>query len=205
MISYKFSYKILIYTSDEKLDNLENKLPIIINFRLAYLWLTNSKLWGVTYWWLVVTGCVLVNVLSSNTPTQDENGYMVTIFSLEAKPENGFGNKDFIKKLASWSWEGTGKSLRTPTWTLSRTIWQTISKCLIHSWKTGFAAMCIALWLSQYNIGGLEHDIWRSWSKYKSHWISQVTIVKMRYSASLEERILKISTCQKQTSLCQGN
>jgi hypothetical protein len=108
--------------------------------------------------------------------------------SLESRMLKGCGNKDFVKKTANWSWVGTGRSLNSPAWSFSLTMWQSISRCFVRSWKTGLAAMCIALWLSQYNTWSLTQLIWRSLSKqYNIHWSSHVADVIALYSASEED------------------
>ena len=80
-----------------------------------------------------------------------------------------------------------------PVWSFSLTRWQSISKCLVRSWKTGLAAIWMALWLSQNNTGSLEHWMWRSLRRYRSHWSSQVAEARARYSASEDD--LEIVIC----------
>jgi len=67
--------------------------------------------------------------------------------------------------LASWCEEETRRSFMRPEVSLSRTIWQSISKCLVLSWNTGLVTMWGGLWLSQYKIGQLPQKMCKSQSK----------------------------------------
>jgi len=55
----------------------------------------------------------------------------------------------FVKIYASWYCVGTDEWLIIPTYNFSRTTWQSISMCFVHSWNTGFTTICNAAWLSQ--------------------------------------------------------
>ena len=85
--------------------------------------------------------------------------------SLDNKRPKGWGKRSFVKKSASCSLEETCRSLRMPAWSFSLTIWQSMSKYLVLSWKTGLAAMWRALGLSHNNTGSLEHLTCKSLSK----------------------------------------
>jgi hypothetical protein len=78
-------------------------------------------------------------------------------------------------------------------WILSRTTWQSISICLVLSWKTGLAAMCIADLLSQYMRIGDSWGIRKSCRRYNRHWPSQAAWAKTRYSASDDD--LETTNC----------
>jgi len=112
---------------------------------------------------------------------------MLTIPNLDSKLLKGWGRRDLVKKSPTWSFEETGNSLRTPAWTFSLTIWQSISKCLVRSWNTRLAAMWIALRLSQYITGFFVHWIFKSFIKYNSHCISHEVEASALYSASEED------------------
>ena len=59
--------------------------------------------------------------------------------------------------------------------------------CLVHSWKTGLAAMCNAALLSQANKAGSLCKTPKSLKRYQSHVNSQQAPVIARYYASVEE------------------
>jgi len=87
---------------------------------------------------------------------------------------------------ANCSCEEIGSSLRHPWFTFSRTMWQSISMCLVRSWKTGLQAIWMADLLSQYKVAGWMKGTWKSCRRYVSHWSSHVVDAKARYSASEE-------------------
>lgn len=97
------------------------------------------------------------------------------------------GDKAFVKKSASCSLDEIGNKWSTPSWSLFQTKWQSISKCLVLSWKTGLAAMYKALWLSQYRTGVLQQVVHRSCKRYSNHYSSHVAVESTLYSASEED------------------
>jgi hypothetical protein len=107
--------------------------------------------------------------------------------SLDIKELNFGGGNGLVRKSASCSSVEMGSNLNIPFCTFSLTKWQSISKCLVLLWNTGLEAMCIALWLSQYNVGSLTHLVCKSFKRYKSHWSSQVAVESALYSASDED------------------
>ncbi|XP_035546970.1 G-type lectin S-receptor-like serine/threonine-protein kinase LECRK1 [Juglans regia] len=62
--------------------------------------------------------------------------------------------KGLVSKSANWAEENTCTSLTCPAAILSRTRWQSSSMCFMHSWNTGFAAICMAARLSQCRVAG---------------------------------------------------
>ena len=94
----------------------------------------------------------------------------------------------FVNMTVSWSVVGTWIVIKSPNWIRSRTKWQSISICLVRSWKTGLAEMWRADWLSQRSSIG-----WPRWTpkdvrRLRSQTSSLVVIAMARYSASAEER-----------------
>ena len=73
----------------------------------------------------------------------------------ENKEETGSG---LVKRSASWCLERIGMSLTTWAATLSLIKWQSISMCLVLSWKEGLEAIWIAAWLSQNKRVGEESE-----------------------------------------------
>ena len=61
------------------------------------------------------------------------------------------------------------------------------------SWKTGFAEICNAAWLSQYINTGLSCEICKSFNKYNNQVTSQVVVAIDLYSASAED--LETTSC----------
>jgi len=110
--------------------------------------------------------------LVCNSPPQVGGWYMSIISNLDNKLLKGCGRSALVKKSTICSFDEIGNSLRTLAWSFSRTIWQSISKCLVRSWNTGFAAIWRAVWLSQYMTGVLVHLICKSWRTYRIHWNS---------------------------------
>jgi len=66
---------------------------------------------------------------------------MLWILILDSKGLKWEEPRAFVKMSASWCWEETWKVRRTHDWIFSRTTWQSMSMCLIRSWKTWLAAM----------------------------------------------------------------
>ena len=60
--------------------------------------------------------------------------------------------------------------------------------CLVRSWKTGFAAMCKAAWLSQYNKASLEWLTLSSFNKDNNQVSLQVALAIDLYSTSAEDQ-----------------
>lgn len=98
----------------------------------------------------------------------------------------GWGNNGLVKKYVNWSLEEKVNSFITPASIFSLKICQSISKCLVFLWNTGFSAVYKALWLSQYNTGVFLHSIFKSLNKYRFHWSSHVVAAKAQY-ASLDD------------------
>ena len=68
-----------------------------------------------------------------------------------------------------------------------RVRWQSISMCLVRSWKTELWAIWIELWLSQYIGVGWEKEIPISASNQRNQTISLVVDAMTRYSASVDD------------------
>lgn len=84
-------------------------------------------------------------------------------------------------------------SLTTPCCTFSLIRWQSISTCLVLSWKTIFRAIAMADLLSQNSVVGWEGVTPRSEMRYHIHWISQALATRLLYSASKDD--LDIAGC----------
>lgn len=78
--------------------------------------------------------------------------------------------------------------VRSPESRRSRTKWQSISICLVRSWKTGFLKMCRAAWLSQKMSIGVVWKTPMAARKYLIQMSSLVTVAMARYSASADEQ-----------------
>ena len=110
-----------------------------------------------------------------------------TIPSFDKKQWKPVGNKGFVKKSTSWCWVEMESRHINPHIKCSRTKWQSISKCFVHSWKTRLQAIWIALSLPQNRTGGLSWASCRSWRRNVCNCSPQVVALKDRYSASVEE------------------
>lgn len=96
--------------------------------------------------------------------------------------------RGFVNASASWNWDWTGRSLMEPSLTRSRTRWQSISICLVRSWKTGLDAIWIAAWLSQNRRAGWEQGKCNSERSRRIQGSSLAVAAKARYSTSAEDR-----------------
>lgn len=109
------------------------------------------------------------------------------MLSLDNKDWNCAGCKALVWMSASCDEVEIGRSLITPAWTLSLMRWQSISMCFVLSCMAGFCAIRIADWLSQNRGTGCGRGCFKSWSKYKSHWISHVVEAKALYYALVDD------------------
>ena len=92
-----------------------------------------------------------------------------------------------VNTSASWFAEATNLVVIDPSCILSRMKWQSISICLVLSWKTGLAVICKVALLSQCNNVGFECNIHKSFNNEHNQDNSQQVPVIARYSASTEE------------------
>jgi len=93
----------------------------------------------------------------------------------------------FIKMSASWYYVGTYEGLIIPACNFSHTMWQSISMCFVHSWNTGFAAICKAARLSQKSRVGRLDGTFKSCIRYCNQPISKQLLSIVRYSASADD------------------
>ena len=71
---------------------------------------------------------------------------------------------------AIWSWDRIWQGWTNLDWIFSSIKWQSSSICFVHSWNTGFSAIWIAAWLSQWIGMGEVCETRRSSKRYFSHW-----------------------------------
>ena len=88
---------------------------------------------------------------------------------------------------ANWSWEDTERSCKVPCNKWWRTKWQSISICLVRSWKTSLWAIWMALRLSQWIETAVEKSTLRSWRSQHKQMSSAVVSASAWYSASVLE------------------
>ena len=106
---------------------------------------------------------------------------------------NVIGVRDFVKMWAICSEDGTKSNLRSPAVIFSLKMWQSISMCLVRSWKIGFEAICMVDWLSQKSVVSSMYGMPKSFRRKVSHCNSHVVIASVLYSASYE--LLDIVCC----------
>jgi len=92
-----------------------------------------------------------------------------------------------VKKYAICKEERTKGKVVVPCLRWWRVRWQSISMCLVRSWKTELWAIWIELWLSQYIGVGWEKEIPISASNQRNQTISLVVDTMARYSASVDD------------------
>ena len=102
--------------------------------------------------------------------------------------EKTFFPNGLLNTSASWFVEATCLVTTEPSCILSWIKWQSISICLVLSWKTRLAAICKADLLSQYNNAGFGCNILKSFNNERSQDNSQHGPVMALYSAFAEER-----------------
>lgn len=112
---------------------------------------------------------------------------MFIIFNLSNNALKGWGWRVLVNKSASWSLDLTRSNFKTYFLCFPLTMWQSIFKCLVLSWKIGLDAMWLALWLSRYITFDLVHVTCKAFMRYKRHWSSQVAAARARYSPSDED------------------
>ena len=85
----------------------------------------------------------------ANIPPQTQGGLTEAILSLETRSRKWPRGKVFVKMSAVWSEKVTGRrrKMLANRWWCTR--WQSISICLVRSWKTSLCTIWIALRLSQ--------------------------------------------------------
>lgn len=86
--------------------------------------------------------------------------------------------------FASWAAKCTYEVMILPDNSASCTKWQSISMCLVSLWKTQFAAICNASWLSQNNFIGCGWETIKENNSPLRHLSSHVVIAINRYSDS---------------------
>jgi len=92
-----------------------------------------------------------------------------------------------VKKSAICKEEGTKGKAMVSCLRWWRVRWQSISMCLVCSWKTELWAFWIELWLSQYIGVGWEMKTPISVSNQRNQTIPLVVDVMARYSASVDD------------------
>jgi len=86
-------------------------------------------------------------------------------------------------KISNWSLELTNLVLMSPDTIFSRMKWQSISMCLVLSWKTRLELIWRAAWLSHISVIGLTSPNCNSLSNCLSQTSSQVAEAMTLYSA----------------------
>ena len=82
--------------------------------------------------------------------------------------------KGLVNKSTTWRQEGVKVVCTSSNWILSLTRWQSYSICFVHSWKTGFVAMCMVTQLSQCIFATPKLVTCISWRSYLNQVNSQV-------------------------------
>lgn len=99
-----------------------------------------------------------------NIPPQDRE-YTFSTPILDNSRMSVGACKGLVKRLANCSEEEMWAVATFPAKTLSQTRWQSSSMCLVRSWNTALAAICIAAKLSQNKVAGSEMVTQRSLRK----------------------------------------
>jgi hypothetical protein len=113
---------------------------------------------------------------------------MSITFILELSNWKGPQAKGLVNISTTWCWVWMWRVRRMPSCILSRTRWQSSSMCLVLSWKTRFAAIWRAAFLSQKSNAACGWSILKSLSKDISQTISHAVEAMDQYSASAENR-----------------
>lgn len=115
-----------------------------------------------------ITEPARVVIMYPITPPQ-VGAWRSVMHNLRSRNWNWLWPKALVKMSASWCWVGTCAVEMIPEVSFSRAKWQSISMCLVHSWKTGLAAIWRAAWLSQYKRIGWVWKTRRSYKRVFSH------------------------------------
>lgn len=107
--------------------------------------------------------------------------------SLDKRKWNLDAGNALVNRSASWLCVETCKGRITPSGRWWRTTRQSISVCLVLSWKTGFAAIWRVALLSQNNKAGWSCEMVRSQRTETSQTSSQVVVAIVLYSASADD------------------
>jgi hypothetical protein len=94
---------------------------------------------------------------------------------------------DLVKKSAICKKKETKGKVMVSCLRWWRVKWQSISMCLVRSWKTEWWAIWIEFWLSQYIGVGWESETLISASNQRNQIISSVVDVITRYSVLVED------------------
>lgn len=95
--------------------------------------------------------------------------------------------RGLMKTFASWCWLRIAMSLMNPSVTLSETKWQSISMCLVPSWKVGLEAIWMTTWLSRHKRVETEIVMPKSSNNCWTQTISLAVTTKAQYSVSVDE------------------
>ena len=130
---------------------IKNNLTRAQHILDVYMMLNRDRviILGLAWWELILCFGLLLLFLScfSNTLPQVGGKKMSISSSLERLIVKKLGESVLLKISASWlEEEETWSNCIRPCWVFSQTIWQSISKCLVCSWKTRLATMCKPLW-----------------------------------------------------------
>ena len=128
----------------------------------------------------------IVDLTNSKTPPQD-GLWIFLIAILDNKENNREEGRALVKISTNWWVEWIGISRMRPWDTVSLMKWQSISICLVLSWKIGLEAMCMVAWLSQKSKVEVDKEIWKSVNNCQSHNNSLAVAAIALYSASAEE------------------
>ena len=122
---------------------------------------------------------------STNTPLKLGTGE--TMPNLDIKELNCADGRDLVNTSANCSEVGRYVSSIKPSITLSLVKWQSNSICFVRSWKTGFLAICRALWFWQCNVTGFHLSTPISSKSLMSQVTSDAALAIALYSASAED------------------
>ena len=114
-------------------------------------------------------------------------GWIHKTLSLKIKPWNFSLSRVFVRRSTDWFFVLIGSKWKRPCWSFSLTTWQSISRCLVLSWKLWFSAIWRANWRLHKRLAVMLMSVLRSSSKYVSHWTSQHVFTSVLYSASDED------------------
>lgn len=94
---------------------------------------------------------------------------------------------NFVNKFVNWSLDLVKVVSISLDWTWYPIKWQSTSICFVLSCNTGFAAICIAAWLSQWRVMGALLVIARSFNKAFNQINSQVVdTIALYYAPALD-------------------
>jgi len=94
-------------------------------------------------------------------------------------------HKDLVKIFVNWSFKLTNLVLMSLDTICSQMKWQSISMCLVLSWKTGLELIWSASWLSHISVIWMTSPNCNSWNNFLSQTSSQVAEDIALYSASV--------------------